>query len=110
MPSDLDFDTPTWEQARIHPEDQKQEHALLENVWVLLRAGRLKEACDICRSTGQAWRAATLCGNSGFDACPSIEALRKMGKNKTLQAIELESGLGYQRRLWKWFHGCYPGI
>lgn len=101
----LDFDAPTREQARIHPEDQKQEQALLEDVWVLLRAGRLKEACDLCRSAGQAWRAATLCGNGGFDACPSVEALRKMGKNRTLQAIELESGLGYQRRLWKW--SCY---
>lgn len=37
---------------------QKQDESLLEDVWVLLRAGRLEEACDLCRSAGQ------VCGSS----------------------------------------------
>jgi hypothetical protein len=32
---------------------QKQDESLLEDVWTLLRAGRLEEACDLCRSAGQ---------------------------------------------------------
>ena len=37
---------------------------------------------------------------------PSVEALIKNGKNRTLQAIELESGFGNQLRLWKWASYC----
>lgn len=52
------------------------------------------------------WRAATLCPFGGLDAFPSVEALVKNGKNRILQAIELESGLGHQWRLWKWASYC----
>lgn len=98
----LDFDAPTRENAQQLPDDKKQDESLLEDVWTLLRAGRLEEACDLCRSAGQPWRAATLCPFGGLDQCPSIESLVKYGKNRTLQAIELESGTGHQLRLWKW--------
>ncbi|XP_028051572.1 nuclear pore complex protein NUP107-like [Camellia sinensis] len=102
----LDFDAPTREHAEQLPNDKKQDESLLEDVWTLLRAGRLEEACDLCRSAGQAWRAATLCPFGGLDPCPSVEALVKNGKNRTLQAIELESGIGHQWRLWKWATYC----
>ncbi|KAI8027256.1 Nuclear pore complex protein NUP107 [Camellia lanceoleosa] len=72
----------------------------------LLRAGRLEEACDLCRSAGRPWRAAILCPFGGLDLCPSVEALVKNGKNGTLQAIELESGIGHQWCLWKWATYC----
>jgi hypothetical protein len=32
---------------------QKQDELLLEDIWTLLRAGRLEEACELCRSAGQ---------------------------------------------------------
>ena len=32
---------------------QKQDESLLEDIWTLLRAGRLEKACDLCRSAGQ---------------------------------------------------------
>lgn len=32
---------------------QKQDESLLEDVWMLLRAGRIDEACNLCRSAGQ---------------------------------------------------------
>lgn len=32
---------------------QKQDESLLEDLWILLRAGRLEEACNLCRSAGQ---------------------------------------------------------
>ncbi|KDP40670.1 hypothetical protein JCGZ_24669 [Jatropha curcas] len=102
----LDFDAPTREHAHQLPDDKKQDESLLEDVWTLLRAGRLEEACDLCRSAGQPWRAATLCPFGGLDLAPSIEALVKNGKNRTLQAIELESGIGQQWRLWKWASFC----
>ncbi|CAL5379254.1 unnamed protein product [Camellia sinensis] len=102
----LDFDAPTREIAEQLPDDKKQDESLLEDVWTLLRAGRLEEACDLCWSAGQPWRAATLCPFGGLDLCPSVEALVKNGKNRTLQAIELESGIGHQWRLWKWATYC----
>lgn len=102
----LDFDAPTREHAPLLPDDKKQDESLLEDVWTLLRAGRLEEACDLCRSAGQPWRAATLCPFGGLDQFPSIESLMKNGKNRTLQAIELESGIGNQWRLWKWASYC----
>ncbi|KAJ0008095.1 hypothetical protein Pint_29204 [Pistacia integerrima] len=85
---------------------QKLDESHLEDVWTLLTAGRLEEACDLCRSAGQPWRVATLCPFGGMDLFPSVEALVKNGKNRTLQAIELESGIGHQWRLWKWASYC----
>ncbi|CAK9179847.1 unnamed protein product [Ilex paraguariensis] len=102
----LDFDAPTREHAQQLSDDKEQDESLLEDVWTLLRAGRLKEACALCRSAGQPWRAATLFPFGGLDQFPSVEALVKNGKNRTLQAIELESGIGHQWRLWKWASYC----
>ncbi|XP_052183667.1 nuclear pore complex protein NUP107 [Diospyros lotus] len=102
----LDFDAPTREHAELLPDDKKQDESLLEDVWTLLRAGRLEEACDLCRSAGQPWRAATLSPFGGLDLFPTVEAFVKNGRNRTLQAIELESGIGHQWRLWKWATYC----
>ncbi|XP_010552251.1 PREDICTED: nuclear pore complex protein NUP107 [Tarenaya hassleriana] len=102
----LDFDAPTREHARLLSDDNKQDESLLEDVWTLIRAGRIEEACGLCRSAGQSWRAATLSPFAGLDMFPSVEALVKNGKNRTLQAIELESGFGNQFRLWKWASYC----
>lgn len=112
---------------------QKQDESLLEDVWILLRAGRLEEACGLCRSAGQVaitstmisfwtsliyashinillfwqpWRASSLCPFGGLNTFPSVEALVKNGKNRTLQAVEFESGIGHQWHLWKWASFC----
>ncbi|KAJ1276589.1 hypothetical protein BS78_05G226100 [Paspalum vaginatum] len=102
----VDFDAPTREGAQLLPDDKKQDELLLEDIWTLLRAGRLEEASELCRSAGQAWRAATLCPFGGIDMFPSLDALVKNGKSRTLQAVELESGVGRQWRLWKWASYC----
>ncbi|KAJ6701141.1 NUCLEAR PORE COMPLEX PROTEIN [Salix koriyanagi] len=102
----LDFDAPTREHVHQLPDDRKQDESLLEDIWTLLRAGRLEKACDLCRSAGQPWRAATLCPFGGCDLVPSVEALVKNGTNRMLQAIELESGIGHQWHLWKWASYC----
>ncbi|AET01826.2 putative nuclear pore protein 84/107 [Medicago truncatula] len=102
----LDFDAPTRENANILPDDKKQDESLLEDVWTLLRAGRLEEACGLCRSAGQPWRASSLCPFGGLNLFPSVEALAKNGKNRTLQAVEFESGIGHQWHLWKWASYC----
>lgn len=102
----LDFDAPTREHAQQLLDDKKQDESLLEDIWTLLRAGRLEKALDLCRSAGQPWRAATLCPFGGLDLVPSVEALVKNGKNRMLQAIELESGIGHQWHLWKWASYC----
>ncbi|KAL5160669.1 Nuclear pore complex protein NUP107 [Glycine soja] len=129
----LDFDAPTRENANLLPDDKKQDESLLEDVWILLRAGRLEEACGLCRSAGQVaitltmisfwtsliyashinillfwqpWRASSLCPFGGLNTFPSVEALVKNGKNRTLQAVEFESGIGHQWHLWKWASFC----
>ncbi|KAG1326352.1 nuclear pore complex protein NUP107 [Cocos nucifera] len=102
----MDFDAPTREAARPLSDDKKQDELLLEDIWTLLRAGRLEEACELCRSAGQSWRAASLCPFGGLDHFPSLEALIRNGKTRTLQAIELESGIGHQWRLWRWASYC----
>ncbi|KAJ1407061.1 Nuclear pore protein [Sesbania bispinosa] len=102
----LDFDAPTRENANLLPDDKKQDESLLEDVWTLLRAGRIEEACGLCRSAGQPWRAASLCPFGGLNQFPSVEALVKNGKNRTLQAVEFESGIGHQWHLWKWASYC----
>ncbi|CAO2142575.1 unnamed protein product [Urochloa humidicola] len=102
----VDFDAPTREGAQLHPDDKKQDELLLEDIWTLLRAGRLEEACELCRSAGQPWRAASLRPFGGIDMFPSLDTLVKNGKSRTLQAIEMESGMGRQWRLWKWASYC----
>ncbi|XP_047940183.1 nuclear pore complex protein NUP107 [Salvia hispanica] len=102
----LDFDAPTREHAQQLLDDKKQDEALLEDVWTLLRAGRLEEACNLCRSAGQPWRAASLSPFGDSNLLPSLEVLEKNGKNRMLQAIELESGIGHQWYLWKWASYC----
>jgi nuclear pore complex protein Nup107 len=101
----MDPDATTREQARLHPEDQKLEEDLLEDLWKLLRAGRLQEAQDLCRAAGQPWRAASLGGCGALGASPPVEVFCNAGQDRVLQALELESGIGHQRRLWKW--ACY---
>lgn len=54
----------------------------------------------------QPWRAASLCPFGGLSQFPSVEALVKNGKNRTLQAVEFESGIGHQWHLWKWASYC----
>ncbi|XP_027907825.1 nuclear pore complex protein NUP107 [Vigna unguiculata] len=102
----LDFDAPTRENANLLPDDKKQDESLLEDVWTLLRAGRLEEACGLCRSAGQPWRASSLYPFGGLNQFPSVEVLVKNGKNRTLQAVEFESGIGHQWHLWKWASYC----
>jgi nuclear pore complex protein Nup107 len=85
----VDFDASTREGAQLLPDDKKQDELLLEDIWTLLRAGRLEEASELCRSAGQAWRAATLSPFGGIDMFPSLDALLKNGMSRTLQAIEL---------------------
>lgn len=102
----LDPDAPTREHARLEAEDQKLEEGLLEDLWKLLRAGRLEEARQLCRSAGQPWRAATLGGCGAVGPSPSPDMLRTQGNDLSLHAVELESGIGHQRRLWKWACLC----
>ncbi|CAM8955961.1 unnamed protein product [Rhodiola kirilowii] len=72
---------------------QKQEESLLEDIWILLKAGRFEEACDLCRSAGQPWRAATLSSFGGTDQFPSIDVLVKNGKTENCRLVKLKVGL-----------------
>lgn len=105
LPSHVDPDAPTRENARLHPEDEKFEAELLADVWTLIQAGRLSEARQLCRSAGQSWRAASLggCGDEG--PSPPLADWVKKGRGMELQALELDTGFSKQRFIWKW--ACY---
>lgn len=46
----------------LDPQDAEEEQRMLEYVWSLMRAGRMPEAIELCRTYNQAWRAASLSG------------------------------------------------
>ncbi|CAM6042536.1 unnamed protein product [Sphagnum compactum] len=98
----LDPDAPSRERAHLHPEDQELQEDLLEDVWKLLRAGRLAEARELCRRAGQTWRAPSIGGCGELGPSPSFDIFRNAKKDRVRQAMELESGFANQRRLWKW--------
>ncbi|RHY02303.1 hypothetical protein DYB25_009078 [Aphanomyces astaci] len=57
----------------VDKDDVEDDADLLKGVWQLVRAGRLKEAADLCIQLGQPWRAAslsggTVCGNDDDDS------------------------------------------
>lgn len=62
--------------------------------------------CSVVTFLWQPWRAASICPFGDSSTLPSLEALQKNGKNRKLQAIELESGTGHQWYLWKWASYC----
>lgn len=43
----------TYSKGHHNVNGQKQDESLLEDVWILLRAGRSEEARNLCRSAGQ---------------------------------------------------------
>lgn len=62
--------------------------------------------CPVETFLWQPWRAASLSPFGDSNLLPSLEVLEKNGKNRMLQAIELESGIGHQWYLWKWASYC----
>ncbi|KAH9116758.1 hypothetical protein AeMF1_009328 [Aphanomyces euteiches] len=48
--------------GHVDDDDAEDEVDLLKNVWLLLRAGQLSEASNLCIQLGQPWRAVTLTG------------------------------------------------
>ncbi|GKV47671.1 hypothetical protein SLEP1_g54549 [Rubroshorea leprosula] len=89
----LDFDAPTREHAHLLPDGKKQDESLSEDILTLLRAGRIEEACDLCQSAGQPWRAATLCPFGGLDLFSSVEALKKNGKIECCKPLNWKMAL-----------------
>nr|CAB3490441.1 unnamed protein product [Digitaria exilis] len=65
----VDFDAPTREGAQLLPDDKKQDELLLEDIWTLLRAGRLDEASELCRSAGQKLHSSDLVHETVSRAC-----------------------------------------
>ncbi|RVW52126.1 Nuclear pore complex protein NUP107 [Vitis vinifera] len=118
----LDFDAPTREHAPLLPDDKVLLYMTEKFLLTKVLANRLKKVMgkEISKFKNafmeEGWkRLVTFAGLldnhgelqlyahlGGLDQFPSIESLMKNGKNRTLQAIELESGIGNQWRLWKW--------
>lgn len=68
--SKLDPDAPSRQQKLLSPGDAKSQERLNKAIWMLIRAGRMDRAQEICVSAGQPWRAATLAGNGPLGPLP----------------------------------------
>ncbi|CAD7700985.1 unnamed protein product [Ostreobium quekettii] len=60
--TNLDPDAPTRQQKLLAPGDAKWQDQLNMAVWMLIRAGRMEKAQELCAKAGQPWRAASLSG------------------------------------------------
>ncbi|XP_037089439.1 nuclear pore complex protein Nup107-like, partial [Pollicipes pollicipes] len=58
----MDPDGPVREGSKLHDLDQDDERRLLRYMFVLVRAGQMAEAQELCLKVGQPWRAAALEG------------------------------------------------
>jgi nuclear pore complex protein Nup107 len=64
--TEIDPDSSTRQHKSLHSDDVEDEMHLLRRLWTLVREGKLQEAQQLCRESGQPWRAATLSGGQLF--------------------------------------------
>ncbi|XP_078310529.1 nuclear pore complex protein Nup107-like [Crassostrea virginica] len=62
MVSEMDPDAPFRQKKMLDDLDQEDEGRLLQYLFICIRAGQIEKAQEVCKSHGQAWRAATLEG------------------------------------------------
>ncbi|KAK3704372.1 hypothetical protein RRG08_012437 [Elysia crispata] len=60
--TEMDPDAPCRQKLSPDDLDQEDEKYFLRNLFVLIRAGKLEKAQNLCQACGQPWRAATLEG------------------------------------------------
>jgi len=58
----MDPDAPRRTGLPLTSEDQDDEQRLMDKLFALVRTGNIAKAKDLCRQSGQSWRAATLAG------------------------------------------------
>jgi nuclear pore complex protein Nup107 len=61
--TELDPDAPLRQSKNLPKDDQEVEDHFLRVLWLLVRAGRLHDAQDLCVNCGQFWRAASFSGH-----------------------------------------------
>ena len=105
---ELDPDAPTRGAAALRGEDRRNEERLAAALWALLRAGKPREAQELCRRCGQHWRAAALAGGGpwgplpvGAAAADADDAMAEEAQAEDL-SWEVEAGRGTGRALWRW--------
>jgi len=59
---EFDPDGPYRTNEHLEEDDQEDEERLMQAVWRFIRAGKPKQAQQLCRDSGQYWRAASLGG------------------------------------------------
>jgi len=76
---------------------QEDEDRLSRAVWQLVRAGKLKEAQQLCRDSGQYWRAASLAGEAvSHDSFLTLSDERPLGNSTRALWFEAASVLAAQ--------------
>ncbi|KDO21237.1 hypothetical protein SPRG_13736 [Saprolegnia parasitica CBS 223.65] len=76
----MDPDGPLREgDSYVDDDDAEDELDLLTSVWHLLRAGKPREAADLCIQLGQPWRAASLAGGEVNGACEGDDGVTRWG-------------------------------
>ncbi|XP_031573493.1 nuclear pore complex protein Nup107-like [Actinia tenebrosa] len=84
--TEMDPDAPVRQNRPLADLDVEDEERLLKHLFVFIRAGKLKEAQELCERCGQAWRAATLEGwkllhDSNIDGVPDNGTLAEVEGN-----------------------------
>ena len=104
----LDPDAPARQGKALTRENAKDNERILRVVWTLLRCGRIRDACNICRECGQPWRAASLAVSGGVRPTPVGEVAMSQSLDPNFADKEFEAAAdecdvepGLRRFLWK---------
>ncbi|KAK7682153.1 hypothetical protein QCA50_014740 [Cerrena zonata] len=99
---DLDPDAPNRGEGRsLAADDAVYDRALVQALYVLVRAGKLDEAIELCQTAQQPWRAATIRGTQPFQ-------WRALNQNQSrdedaMEEDDFDGWRGNQRlKLWKY--------
>ncbi|KNC55585.1 nuclear pore complex protein Nup107 [Thecamonas trahens ATCC 50062] len=110
----------------LHPDDADLEERLLRHLWLLVKAGKLDEARNVCRKVGQPWRAASLGGGAAFhdaiyagevkltgeridDAAPAGNVQRLLWR-QMVQVLASEASSQYERALYGVLAGSLSAV
>lgn len=89
---------------RLVGQDDLDEEELLRTAWLLVRAGKLREAMRLCESRGQPWRAAAMGGGGviGTDVLKQEGDYREQGDDESDYCAAFTPGQGlWQTMCWQ---------
>eukprot|EP00775_Hariotina_reticulata_P011330 gene11330-11480_t len=99
------------DKVRLALGDRQGEERLAAQLWQLIRAGKVKEARQLCVQAGQAWRCVSLAGGGPWGPLPvgaaAVAATDVVDAQDAADELawQVEGGAAAARVTWKW--ACY---